>query len=128
MCTCPYRHARDQERKQVDHAKQLVVRRLGKSSSITLLVTTMSIKIRREVPRWRKCSTIVDNFSNELCSVAHELNDKEKQIVLRRFLDKAHVKCLLLELVRDARDVKHKLSLFYNLKAAYAQLVEIKGQ
>ncbi len=88
LCKCPYKSARDQERKQVDHAKQLAVRKLGKSSSTTFLDTIVSIEIHREVLRRRKCSTIVDNFSNELCSVAHELNDKEKQIVLRRFLGK----------------------------------------
>lgn len=126
LCMCPCRHAHDRERKQVDHANQLVIRCARKSSSPTLLDTTMSIEICREIPRWRKCSTIIDNISNELCSASHELSDKEKQLVLMRFLDKDHVKCLLLKLVRDAkdaRDVEHKLILFNNLKATYVQLV-----
>jgi hypothetical protein len=51
------------------------------------------------------------------------LNDKDKQLVLKRFLDKDHVKCLLPEFVRDVRDVRdveHKLNLLNNLKATYA--------
>jgi hypothetical protein len=80
----------------------------------------VSIEICREVPRWRKSSTIVNNLSSELCYATHELNDKEKQLVLRRFLDKDHVKCLLPELVRNAKDVEHKLNLFNSLKVAYA--------
>jgi len=108
---CPCRHAHDQEKNQIDRAKQLALRRVGKSSSPTLLDTTMFIEIHKEVPKWRKCSTIANNLNNELCSVAHELNDKEKQLVLKRFLDKDHVKCLLSKLVKDARDVEQKLNL-----------------
>ncbi len=128
LCMCPYRRACDRERKQVDCAKQLVVRRVGNSSSPTLLDTTMSIKIHREVPRWRKCSTKANNLSNEFCSAAHELNYKEIKLVLRRFFDKVHVKCLLQKLVRDARDVEHKLSILNSLKATYVQLVAHKSK
>jgi len=96
---CPYRRACDRERKQVDCAKQLVVRRVGNSSSPTLLDTTMSIKIHREVPRWRKCSTKANNLSNEFCSAAHELNDKEKNLSLgvfwTKFMSDAYFKSLL---------------------------------
>lgn len=48
-----------------------------------------------------------------------------------RFLDKDHVKCLLLKLVRDAkdaRDVEHTLILFNSLKSIYVQLVAQKSK
>ncbi len=48
----------------------------------------MIIEICREIPRRKICSTTTDNLSNELCSVAHELNDKEKQLVLGGFWTK----------------------------------------
>jgi hypothetical protein len=81
------------------------------------------LRFIREVPRWKKCSTMAYNLSNELCSDAHELNDKKKQLVLMRFLEKDHVKCLLLEFVKGVRDVEHKMTFFDSLKATYVQLV-----
>jgi hypothetical protein len=48
------------------------------------------------------------------------LTDEDKQNVLKRFLDKDDVKCLLPEHAKNARDVEYMLGLLESLKATCA--------
>jgi hypothetical protein len=87
----------------------------------------MSIENGRE-SRWKKCIVFANNLYNELSSTAHCLSDEDKQNVLKRFLDKNEVKCLLLKHVKNSTDVEYKLSLLESLKVAYVQLVTHKSK
>jgi hypothetical protein len=118
----PCSHAHDCERKKVEHANKCALKAGTSTSQNHLDTTLMSTKNGRE-SRWKKCTVVANNLYNELCSAAHCLIDEDKQNVLKRFLDKNEVKCLLPEHVRNAKDVEYKLSLLESLKVAYAQLV-----
>ncbi len=109
----------DSERKKVERANKHALK-IGTSTSQNHLDTTlMSIENGRE-SRWRKCTIVVNNLYNELCSIAHYLIDEDKQNVLKRFLDKDEVKCLLPKHAKNARDVEYKLGLLESLKATCA--------
>jgi hypothetical protein len=55
-----------------------------------------------------------------LHDVDHNLNDEDKQQVLRRFLDKETIWDLLPKFARHAKDTKQKLSLLESMEDAYA--------
>jgi hypothetical protein len=52
----------------------------------------------------------------------YNFTKEDKQEVLRTFLDKQFVKCLLPKFGRDVKETKCKLALLKSLKAAYMQL------
>ncbi len=122
LCKCyliPCSCAHDCERKLVECANKHALK-TGTSTSQNYLDTTlMSIENGRE-SRWRKCIVVANNLYNELCSIAHCLTDEDKQNVLKRFLDKDDVKCLLPEHAKNARDVEYMLGLLESLKATCA--------
>jgi len=70
------RHAKDHERKRVQHERQRAMA-MEKSISQDVLVALISIDNRID-KRWRKCIIIVDNLSNLLHDVAHNFNDEDK--------------------------------------------------
>jgi hypothetical protein len=122
-CSC----AHDNERKKVEHANKHALK-AGTSTSQNHLDTTLMYVENGRESRWRKCTFVVNNLYNELCSTTHCLINEDKKNVLKRFLDKDEVKCLLPEHARNARDVEYKLGLLESLKAAYAQLVTQKSK
>jgi hypothetical protein len=73
--------------------------------------------------RWRKCIIVANSLSNFLHDSNHNLNDEDKQQVLRGFLDKETIRDLLPKFVRRVRDIEQKLILLESMEDAYAQLV-----
>jgi len=78
--------------------------------------------------QWRKYCVVVDNLHVFLFNPTHNFTNEDRQHALRKFLDKDNVQGLLPQFVKDANDIKHKLSLLENLKIAYAQLVAQKSK
>ncbi len=52
----------------------------------------------------------------------YNFTKEDKQYVLKRFLDKQFVRCLLPKFVKDLNEIECKLALLESLKAAYMQL------
>ncbi len=92
---------------------------MEKSISQDVLATLVSIE-NHIYRRWRKCIIVADSLSNFLHDVDHNLNDEDKQQVLRRFLDKETIWDLLPKFARHAKDTKQKLSLLESMEDAYA--------
>jgi hypothetical protein len=72
--------------------------------------------------------TITNRLNIELHNIEHNFNDEDRQNVLKRFLNKEDVKSMFLEFQQKTKDIERKLTLFDNIKVAYAQLVAQKSR
>jgi len=58
----------------------------------------------------------------------YNFTKEDKQKVLRRFLDKQSMRCLLPKFAKDVRKTERKLALLEILKATYMQLKAHKSK
>lgn len=86
----------------------------------------LNVGVREQIRR--KCITIMNRLNIELHIIEHNFNDEDRQNVLKRFLNKEDVKSMFFEFQQKTKNIEQKLTLFDNIKAAYAQLVAQKSR
>ncbi len=64
----------------------------------------------------------IERFDTILHGDEYNFTEEDKQEMLRRFLNKQSVRCLLPKFISDARNIERKLALFESLKVTYMQL------
>lgn len=67
----------------------------------------------------RKHISAIERLDIILHGDEYNFTKEDKQEMLRRFLDKQSVRCLLPKFTSDARKIECKLALFESFKATY---------
>jgi hypothetical protein len=95
------------EHKRIRHGIQHALKEVNVASKRAIV---LNVTMKKQ--KWRRCSVGVDRLNNELHNFEHNFSDKEKQHVLKRFLDREDVKSLIPNFSRNLETQNKNLPFF----------------